>query len=115
MDKALEQVIEAVKQASPHLWAAAQAKVAADIAVAHFWAWASLVAFVLGLALLAFATWVEKNDRYGTAAVWPGITGAMAAGAGAIGVAVNATNYIQIGMARDWYAIKALVELSPLK
>ncbi len=111
MDKALEQLIEAVKQASPMLWAAAQAKVSADLSVAHFWAWAGVGLLIVGIVLLS---WVQWNDSYSD------IDGAEIVGVillcfGIPMAAIAWTMYFQIGMARDWYTIKALVELSPLK
>ncbi len=115
MDKALEQLIEAVKQASPAVWAAAQAKVTADIAVAHFWAWASLPILIFGFGLVAYAAWAERKSRYGGEGVMPGVCGFFILLGSFIACAAAWTQYIQMSMARDWYAIRALVELSPLK
>jgi hypothetical protein len=115
MDKAIEAVIEAVKSASPTLWAAAQQKVQADIANAHFWMWAAAV--IAGLSLLAtvLLIWVAFSDKgdeglLGGAVVFL----VLMLGAGVVS-AIHYTNVMVREKAPQWYAIKALAELSPLK
>ena len=107
MDKALEQLVEAVKQASPAMWAAAQAKVQADMTVSFWLIWVGLAVLVgcVGLVVWDALVWNE-----GLAAAL-----GIVCGIGALLFAViNWSIYTGMRLAPEWYAIKALAELSPL-
>lgn len=116
MDKALEQLVEAVKQASPALWAAAQHKVQADIAAQHFWEvffiWSAAIAAVLAITIFATAMLTDGLDD-GFAGVFLFFL-FVAVVAGALAT-VNHVDVVRMRAAPDWYAVKAIAELSPLK
>ena len=111
MDKALEQLVEAVKQASPQLWAAAQGKVTAQVVLAWTWALIFLGEFGTGLYWLRNAKRLSDPTDRGMVSIlaWSVIL------TGFMGTVFNLGDLLGILVARDWYAIKALVELSPLK
>lgn len=115
MDKAVEAVIEAVKQASPMLWSAAQAKVQADIANAHFWMWAWAIVAGIALLLFVFSVWMMSAYNGGDS---DGAVVATFFVLTVLGGIISANYYTDILVrekAPQWYAIKSLVELSPLK
>lgn len=112
MDKALEQAIEAVRQASPALWAAAQHKVAADLAVDQ-------MAVCIGLILLAWGivAVVVGVRNAGDWRMWPDVacvSGWLAILFSVVAIVAASIEIKQIQMAPDWYAMKALASLSPL-
>lgn len=110
MDKAIEKLIEAVQQASPTLWAAAQAKVQADIAVAHIWFWAALIGMAIGLALCVLA---GCGPGYDSGILV--IPGSIMLVGGALAAICAYTSWVAYAAAPQWYAIRALAELSPVK
>lgn len=104
--------MEAVKQASPHLWAAAQQKVQAEINLAHMWI--VVLTSLIILTWVAVATimkWCYDNDVQALAWIVTGVSDIFFV----VSLCCNIHNYILFTTARDWYIIKFLVELSPLK
>jgi uncharacterized protein YqgC (DUF456 family) len=112
MDKAIEQLVEAVKTASPMLWAAAQNKVQADLL-----AWVCvLVLAMIALPLCAYAlVWASKRPGYSDSAFGAQLIGGLIGVLAALAAPGALVEIVTLYVARDWYAIKALVELSPLK
>lgn len=112
MDKAIEQLVEAVKQASPALWAAAQHKVQADIAVDLMAIKIGIAMVVVGAIGLALALFLDLDFESATPLA------IISFGLGAVGGIVTLMCVLELKAlttAPDWYAIKALTELSPLK
>ncbi len=114
MDKAIDAVIEAVKNASPVLWAAAQEKVQADIVNAHFWmmVWIGIAAIlgVVFLVLLALG-FITAQEEVAGPAVFCLIVGLVSL----LPAAACYTDILVREKAPQWYALQALVELSPIK
>ena len=111
MDKALEQLVEGIKQASPMLWAAAQHKVEAQIQQDVYGMWICACLALIGWTLVLLDTFGAIPDSDAGGIVLGGITGL----GGTAGLIAAFLDYRLLVMARDWYAIKALAELSPLK
>jgi len=106
----LQQLIEAVKSASPAMWEAAQQSVKANIAVAQFWESIGLgilaigcVGIVLGIIL---SVTVDNFDFLGLSlfSVLPALGGLIMWGA-------CHAEIIRLETAPNWYAIEALRRL----
>ena len=115
MDKAVEAVVEAIRAASPALWAAAQAKVQSDLAVAQFWQTFCGVTVALSLVLIVVGIFLARSYDWEVPGGLLVIVSLFSAIFSTIGVVANHATIIAINAAPQWYAIKALVELSPLK
>lgn len=115
----VQQLIDAVKAASPALWAAARHQVQAQIAVDWFWVWTlSIVIGILlaviaaGTVILCFATdsYNDNRDFIGGMMMVLGAVGILIFG---FALAWDITDLIQKLNAPDYAAIQNLTNLIP--
>jgi hypothetical protein len=111
MDEAVKQIVEAVRSASPALWAAAQGKVRSLMFADVVWALIWTGAFIAGLqARRATAEVCDDAERWlARAATWCVVVFSLAA------MVASLADIGCMWLAKDWYTIQALTQLSPVK
>lgn len=116
MDKALEQLVEAVKQASPALWAAAQHKVQAEMLDAFVGMAFAVLVFWIARRIEGHLGRIESDEGLeGGLAIVGRVVACLAMFVAAFAFFSCASSLGQRVVAQDWFAIKALADLSPLK
>jgi len=110
MNPEIDRLVAVVEKASPMLWAAAQHKVTSLLFAQCVWIvfWLLLLGLSIGLAKKKFPEYDNNADFVHTGGWIGGILSSCA-------IVVCLGEIGCILLARDWYAIKALADLSPLK
>jgi hypothetical protein len=113
MEKTLEQLIQMLRDASPTLWAAAQAKIQAEIYTSAFWAWVLGGIAVASIAFVVFLLWRYSEMDYNAqdeVSILSFLVG-IAALVCLVGSLVNIYHYQMLSRATDYYAMHALADL----
>lgn len=110
LSSALEKLVKAVEQASPEIWAAAQAGVQAQAAICKFYVQLAIGMEIVAMVWLAFWVWLflrsDDEDALGIGLIPFLLLTLIAVVMGA----VNYTELLTLQLAPQWAAIQLLLQ-----